>query len=36
MLGVTLAPGTGRAVTQLITGGDPGLDLTPFAPAPVL
>ena len=32
MLGVTLAPGTGRAVARLITGGDPGLDLTPFAP----
>ncbi len=33
MLGVTLAPGTGRAVARLITGGDPGLDLTPFVPA---
>lgn len=33
MLGVTLAPGTGRAVAQLITGGDPGVDLTPFGPA---
>lgn len=32
MLGVTLAPGTGRAVARLITSGDPGLDLTPFAP----
>jgi D-amino-acid dehydrogenase len=33
MLGVTLAPGTGRALARLITDGDPGLDLTPFAPA---
>jgi D-amino-acid dehydrogenase len=32
MLGVTLAPGTGRAVARLVTGEDPGLDLTPFAP----
>jgi D-amino-acid dehydrogenase len=35
MLGVTLAPGTGRAVARLLTGGEPGLDLAPFAPAPL-
>lgn len=32
MLGVTLAPGTGRAVAGLLAAGDPGLDLAPFAP----
>jgi D-amino-acid dehydrogenase len=31
MLGLTLAPVTGRVVAGLITAGDPGIDLTPFA-----
>ena len=30
--GVGLAPATGDAVTALITGRDPGIDLTPFRP----
>jgi D-amino-acid dehydrogenase len=33
MLGVTLAPVTGRVVARLVTTGDAGLDLAPFAPA---
>jgi D-amino-acid dehydrogenase len=33
MYGVTLAPGTGRAVAQLITRGRSDVDLAPFAPS---
>ena len=32
MLGVTLGPVTGRAVAGIVGDGDPGIDLTPFAP----
>ena len=32
MLGVTLAPTTGEVIARLVTTGDPGVDLTPFAP----
>ncbi|HEX6844895.1 MAG TPA: FAD-dependent oxidoreductase [Actinomycetota bacterium] len=32
MLGLTLAPVTGRAIAGLVTAGDPGIDVTPFAP----
>ncbi len=32
MLGVTLAPSTGQAVAELLTTGQSGVDLTPFAP----
>jgi len=31
MLGLTLAPVTGRVVAGLVTADDPGIDLTPFA-----
>jgi D-amino-acid dehydrogenase len=33
MLGLTLAPVTGRVVASLLADGDAGLDLAPFAPA---
>tara|TARA_B100001123_G_scaffold94352_1_gene108673 strand:+ start:971 stop:1822 length:852 start_codon:yes stop_codon:yes gene_type:complete len=33
MLGVTLAPATGKALAQLILKGDPEVDLTSFTPA---
>lgn len=33
MLGITLAPGTGRLVSELIMGKTPSLDLQPFDPA---
>jgi D-amino-acid dehydrogenase len=33
MYGVTLAPGTGRAIAQLITRGRSDVDLAPFAPS---
>ena len=33
MLGVTLAPATGKALAQLILKGDPEIDLTSFTPA---
>jgi D-amino-acid dehydrogenase len=31
MLGVTLGPVTGKVVADLLVGGDPGVDLRPFA-----
>jgi D-amino-acid dehydrogenase len=31
MLGLTLAPVTGRAIANLVTSGDAGIDLRPFA-----
>ena len=31
MLGVTLAPVTGRVIAGLISADDPGVDLAPFA-----
>lgn len=33
VLGITLAPATARAVADFLTGGSPGMDLQPFAPA---
>jgi D-amino-acid dehydrogenase len=33
MLGLTLAPVTGTVIAGLVTAGDPGIDLAPFAPA---
>lgn len=33
MLGLTLAPITGRTIARLVATGDAGLDLTPFSPA---
>jgi D-amino-acid dehydrogenase len=33
MLGLTLAPPTGRAIAGLVTADDPGIDLAPFDPA---
>ena len=33
MLGVTLAPVTGSAIAELVTGAIPSLDLEPFDPA---
>jgi len=32
MLGLTLAPSTGRVIAALVTGRPPGIDLAPFAP----
>ena len=32
MLGLTLAPSTGRVIAALVTGRPPGIDLGPFAP----
>ncbi|MGZ8567512.1 MAG: NAD(P)/FAD-dependent oxidoreductase [Actinomycetota bacterium] len=32
MLGLTLAAITGRVIAELVTSGEPGLDLTPFRP----
>jgi D-amino-acid dehydrogenase len=32
MLGVTLAPPTGKVVADLVLSGDPGIDLRPFSP----
>jgi D-amino-acid dehydrogenase len=32
MMGWSLGPGTGKLVTELITGQASSLDLTPFAP----
>lgn len=32
MLGVTLAPATGKVVADLVLLGDPGIDLAPFSP----
>ncbi len=32
MLGLTLAPSTGRVIAALVTGRAPGIDLAPFAP----
>jgi D-amino-acid dehydrogenase len=32
MLGLTLAAITGRLIADLVTNGEPGLDLTPFRP----
>jgi D-amino-acid dehydrogenase len=33
MLGLTLAPSTGKAVADLVLTGDAGIDLTPFSPS---
>ena len=33
MLGLSLAPGTGRLVAELAGGATPSLDLAPFAPS---
>jgi len=33
MLGVTLAPATGKVVAGLVLSGDPGIDLAPFSPS---
>jgi len=33
MLGVTLAPPTGKVVADLVLSGDPGIDLAPFSPS---
>jgi D-amino-acid dehydrogenase len=32
MLGLTLAPTTGKAIADTVLGADPEIDLTPFAP----
>jgi D-amino-acid dehydrogenase len=31
MMGISMAPGTGKLVTEMITGSDPHIDISPFS-----